>query len=167
MTEIRPEDKISGVLDRTIYNLEFINEHCHPDGPFEVVQLVNSFMGAAIHPWENLLKEHEQLVNLSENDVNWPPLTKANPNDDDPIDFHEQLAWIRHAFAHGNIEYVNAGGKISGIDIRNSGFSKKQNKRINWGTHLDIDTLGKLLNSYCAMAHRIDKDTRDGRNESP
>jgi|SRR5579884_2892901 len=163
MTAIEPEDRISGVLERTMYNLRFIERRRRPDGPFEVIQLINSFMGAAVHPWENLLSTQEELVNLTAQDVGWPQLIKSEEADDDPADFHEQLAWIRHAFAHGNIEYINEDDSIVGIKIRNKGRSRKQKKDINWGTQLDLRQLRALLVSYCRIAQRIDAHRRGSR----
>ena len=160
MTEIKPEDRISGVLQRTRYNLDFIDDRAGSSGPFEVIQLINSFMGAAVHPWENLLEQENELVNLSAREVFWPNLEKARPDDDEPFDFHEQMAWIRQAFALGNIDYLNADGSIIGIEIRNHGYSRKQKRRITWGTRLDLQQLRQLLDSYCEIAVRIDRHTR-------
>lgn len=160
MTELTPEERIASVLHRTLHNLEYIDRRARPNGPFEVVQLINSFMGAAVHPWENLLKAEDELVNLSKREVKWPSLVKSNPDDDEPSDFHEEMAWIRHAFAHGNIEYLNAEGSIVGIEIRNCGYSRKQQKRITWGTSLDLHQLRQLLDSYAEIAARIVEQTR-------
>jgi HEPN pEK499 p136 len=156
MTEIKPEEKVARILERTLFNLSFINDHAHDAGPYEMTQLINSFLGAVVHPWENLLRNQPILVNLRGPDVNWPALRKAKPTDDNPLDFHESLAWIRHAFAHGNITYLNADGKIWGIEIRNKGYSKRQKKYIDWGTRLDKTTLRCLLDSYVEIARRVD-----------
>ena len=53
--DIRPMMPHVPVLDtmrRTMMNLAFLERHSAEDGPFEVTQLINSFLGALAHPWE-------------------------------------------------------------------------------------------------------------------
>jgi hypothetical protein len=38
-------------------NLKFIEEHKRRDGPYEVTQLLNSFLGALAFPWEEYRHE--------------------------------------------------------------------------------------------------------------
>ena len=53
---MNPEDPVRDVMRRTMFNLRFIEEHQEQNGPFEVTQLVNSFLGALAHPWEHFRK---------------------------------------------------------------------------------------------------------------
>jgi hypothetical protein len=47
-----PYEPVLDIMRRTMANLEFVEEHKSDIGPFEVTQLLNSFLGALAHPWE-------------------------------------------------------------------------------------------------------------------
>ncbi len=47
-----PNEPLRDVMRRTMKNLEFVERSATPTGPFEVTQLINSFIGALAHPWE-------------------------------------------------------------------------------------------------------------------
>ena len=57
------EEKTKEVIRRTMFNLRFVEKHAGQDGPYEVTQLLNSFLGALAHPWEEL-KPQLSLVDL-------------------------------------------------------------------------------------------------------
>src|SRR5262245_41140668 len=109
MTEIKPNKKLQTVMERTMFNLRFIQQHAAADGPFEVVQLVNSFSGAMAHPWE-LMKRLDPL-GLSTFPMKearrrgWPILEKELASDKDPEFYGRMLAWTRNGFAHGNVNF--------------------------------------------------------------
>lgn len=44
------------ILKRTIFNLKYIVKNKDVDGPFEVTQLMNSFLMAVIQKWTNSKK---------------------------------------------------------------------------------------------------------------
>jgi len=41
-------------MRRTMANLEFVEAHSGPNGPYEATQLIDSFLGALAHPWETM-----------------------------------------------------------------------------------------------------------------
>ena len=53
-------------------NLEFVEEHKSDIGPFEVTQLLNSFLGALAHPWENLKEELNSISLVDAERDGWP-----------------------------------------------------------------------------------------------
>jgi hypothetical protein len=55
-----PNERIVDVMRRTMFNLRYIEESSADFGPYEVTQLVNSFMGAFAHPWERFKNELEK-----------------------------------------------------------------------------------------------------------
>jgi hypothetical protein len=68
------------------------------EGPFEVTQLVNSFLGALAHPWEALFKNRDpgdfpQLARLSRHLSNAQTIGGTAPN------LIDQLGNIRNAFS--------------------------------------------------------------------
>jgi hypothetical protein len=50
---MNPEQPVRDIMQWTMMNLEFIEAQPRDPrtGPFEVTQLVNSFLGALAHPW--------------------------------------------------------------------------------------------------------------------
>ena len=138
MTEIFADEKLQQMMDRTMCNLRFIHEHCAVSGPFEVVQLVNSFSGAMVHPWEvkrgNELSAMKDLTLSAAQNRGWPVLQKELSSDEDPASYHEMLQWTRNAFAHGNVDFENLDGQIAKIRIWNHPFRKPR----NWGTVVSV-----------------------------
>lgn len=144
MTEILADERLKEVMDRTMCNLRFIHDRCSDDGPFEVVQLVNSFSGAMAHPWEEM--KRLKSLNLSQSieaarDRGWPVLDKELPTDSDPKDYGEMLRWIRNGFAHGNIDFKNANGSIVRIQVWNCPIGRPR----NWGTVVDVRVMEDFL----------------------
>ena len=41
-----PHDPVRDIMRRTMHNLKFVEARAGADGPYEVTQLVNSFLGA-------------------------------------------------------------------------------------------------------------------------
>lgn len=124
MSEIEADEKLQEVMRRTMCNLRFIKEHAARGGPFEVVQLVNSFAGAMVHPWENM-KRLDSLglrwLSLAQaRERGWPVLEKEPGNNyQDPANYGQMLQWIRNGFAHGNVEFENTDGEIAKIRVCN------------------------------------------------
>ncbi|MBX3070801.1 MAG: hypothetical protein KF883_09915 [Thermomicrobiales bacterium] len=125
MTEIRPEEKHREFMRRTLENLAFIHEHRGPDGPYEVTQLVNSFLGAMVHPWERM--RFAQFARLSDvtiaeaKGLGLPVFQTDLTASDEPRNYREMFRFVRNAFAHDNIEFENRDGEIVGITLENCG----------------------------------------------
>jgi hypothetical protein len=49
---MEPFEEVKDLMKRTMFNLRFVEEHKARNGPYEVTQLINSFLGAMAHPWE-------------------------------------------------------------------------------------------------------------------
>jgi hypothetical protein len=75
-----PTEPLRDIMRRTIANLEFIERKATPSGPFEVTQLVNSYLGALAHPWERLRVELNEMPLGS---AGWPAIRKERDSDDD------------------------------------------------------------------------------------
>jgi hypothetical protein len=145
MTEIKADEKLRRVMERTMFNLRFVHERRADSGPYEVVQLVNSFSGAMVHPWE-VLKEPDSLglknVSLAEARLRgWPVLNKRHPSDAEPANYHKMLQWIRNAFAHGNVEFEKLDGHIARIRIWNCPPQQPP----NWTAVVSVDDMEDFL----------------------
>jgi hypothetical protein len=49
-----PHEPVLDIMRRTMRNLAFIGQRVSIGDPFEVTQLINSFLGALAHPWGKL-----------------------------------------------------------------------------------------------------------------
>jgi hypothetical protein len=67
-----PFEPLLDIMRRTMANLEFVEEHKSANGPFEVTQLLNSFLGALAHPWENLKGELNSISVVDAKREGWP-----------------------------------------------------------------------------------------------
>jgi len=143
-----PTHPVRDVMARTIANLDFVRAHATDDGPYEVTQLVNSFLGALAHPWERLRRDVARESIASATERGWPRLEKERPEDVEPRDLADLLRLVRNAFAHGNIEYQSENGR----DITHVRIWNERHGRRTWGTRLDIDTLRTFLERFSEMA---------------
>ncbi|MFT4038726.1 MAG: HEPN family nuclease [Thermomicrobiales bacterium] len=154
MTRIRPDDAMHEVMRRTLLNLDFIAVHKSPAGPYEVTQLVNSFAGAMIYPWEkqryNALAHYKQIDLAEARLKGWPVLEKELDTDVEPANYHVMLGYIRNAFAHGNIEFISNKDVIGALRIWNCEF--REPKKRNWGAIVTIRDIEVFLMFFCDLA---------------
>ena len=67
-----PFEPVLDIMRRTMENLEFVERHANKDGPYEVTQLINSFLGALAHPWEEFQAELLQMPLADAAAKGWP-----------------------------------------------------------------------------------------------
>ena len=147
-----PQEPVRDVMQRTMFNLQFIEEHQALHGPFEVTQLVNSFLGALAHPWEQF-KEELKEITLSEAEAQgWPPIHKERDTDTDPQNLGQLLRLMRNGIAHGNIEFrPDTDNQIRAIRLWNN----NEKGRRTWGTILTIDVMRTLLVRFVELAEGL------------
>lgn len=146
MTEIKREDRYHELMRRTMFNYWQIKKQARREGPFEVVQLVNSFMGAMAHPWQELARDKQlDLKSISLNEARqngWPVFTKECRSDLTPRSYFQMLTWTRHAFAHGNIEFFTDTSRDEIVEIA---FHNELNEQRVWGSRVEIQILEDFL----------------------
>lgn len=155
MVKIQPDEKLNEVMRRTMFNLRYVKSRAAMDGPFEVVQLVNSFSGAMVHPWENMrrldalgLKTKSMREALDEG---WPILEKELPTEDkDPANYGQMLQWIRNGIAHGNVNFENTDGQITSVRVWSCEFRPPHNRE--WGTVVSVRRMEEFLYFFCNLA---------------
>ena len=120
-----PDDPVRTVMKRTIANLQFIDQEDErlkaearanglsrrdaDQAPFEATQLLNSFLGVLIHPWETLRERSGQGIAIGLDEAErreWPVLRNQNPHAPEAKNYARMLSNIRNAFAHGSIELL-------------------------------------------------------------
>jgi hypothetical protein len=145
-----PYEPLRDVMRRTINNLEFVEQSATTTGPFEVTQLINSFIGALAHPWEQLKAELNDMP-LSDA-AGWPTIRKELPSDADPDSIGELVRLLRNAIAHGNMEFMpGKQGDIKALRI----WNKNKSGRRTWGTILTVTNMRLFLLRFVALAEDL------------
>jgi HEPN pEK499 p136 len=127
-------------------NLEFVEARSGPNGPFEVTQLINSFLGALAHPWEAIRDELKTLPLREAEARGWPRVTKERPTDEDPSSLGDLLRRLRNCVAHGNIEFLPDGrGEIQALRLWN--VDTHRNRR-TWGAIVTVGNVRQLLTLF-------------------
>lgn len=179
---------------RTQQNLEFINRHKDHDGPFEITQLINSFLAVVAHPWDQLLdKDKLNDIGLDSRvmrECGFPDIPNL-PVEGNPAPMtsaYDLLRVLRNGMAHGNMELLDrralrdlrqygplprvAEGEIAGIRIWNR---KSESDPITWCTALNIHELEQIVTAMMRLcekrslwidAERLSQDQRDAERKA-
>lgn len=145
-------DLVRDVMHRTMFNLRFIEERAAPDGPYEVTQLVNSFLCAYVLPWERLPDKSLGMSLEEAAKRGWPIIKKELPEDQDPENLGRLIRLVRNSFAHGNIELLSGpDGNIQGIRFWNN----RRGRGRTWGARLSVWELREYLERFAARADEL------------
>lgn len=158
------EQPVLRLVYRTIENYEFIDRNKTSSGPFEVTQLINSFLAVVAHPWDQLLdKDKLKQVGIESRRFKecgfpeFPSLpVEGTPSRAD--DAHELLRVLRNGLAHGNMQLLDrkmlrslrqmgplprvAERDIAGIKLWNRASDMAP---ITWCTALNVYELQQIL----------------------
>ncbi len=152
-----PSEPVPEVMRRTMFNLKFIKKHQDRNGPYEVTQLVNSFLGALAHPWETYRNDLMRLPLSEAERRGWPKVKKEQLSDRDPDSLGDLLRLVRNSFAHGNVQFLP--DERNGIQaIRFWNTSPKSGKR-TWGAILTVGHLESFLKCFVALAEELHQST--------
>jgi hypothetical protein len=157
-----PTQPVLDIMRRTMTNLRFVETHSAPDGPYEVTQLINSFIGALAHPWEAMREDLNTLPLTVAAERGWPRIVKERERDEEPVSVGRLLHLLRNAVAHGNIEFLSDGrGDIRALRVWNR---DPRNGRRTWGAIVTVDDLRDLLLRFVQL---IDERHPDDRWQMP
>ncbi len=152
-----PHEPVLDIMRRTMANLAFIERHASNDGPFEVTQLINSFLGALAHPWESLKGELNSITIEDAERRGWPIPQVGQPTDRPPTTLGELIRLMRNGVAHGNISFLPDGqGQIAELQIENQNGEGQR----TWGTTITPDTMRTFLGRFVALVEDLDRDAR-------
>lgn len=150
-----PHEPVLDVMRRTMANLEFIETHASSAGPFEITQLINSFLGAMAHPWEQLKTDLDSIPIEEAISEGWPKLRKERSSDREPSTLGELVRLLRNGIAHGNIDFHPDGqGRIAALRFVNK---NKQDRR-TWGVIVTPADMRQFLRQFVALVEAIAKD---------
>jgi hypothetical protein len=136
-----------------MFNLRYIEGVRNSDGPYEVTQLVNSFLAALAHPWEEL-KSNLKCTTLHQAAAEgWPVLKRERPDDVEPTSLGDLLRLVRNSFAHGNIEFLGSGtSEITHLRIWNM---TPNTDRRTWGTIASVADMRQFLERFVELADEL------------
>jgi hypothetical protein len=145
-----PHEPVLDVMRRTMANLAFVEEHAGREGPFEVTQLINSFLGALAHPWEKLSPsldiplEHAALQG-------WPIPSSEIAVGPVPPSLAVLIRWLRNGVAHGNLRFLSGGrGEIKAIQVENFDRGRR-----TWRGTITIKDMRALLHRFVGLIEEI------------
>ena len=151
-----PTQPVVDIMRRTMANLEFIEAHSTRDGPYEVTQLINSFLGALAHPFEDFSDDLKRLPVDEAVKRGWPAINKELGTDRDLSTVDELIRVLRNAVAHGNIEFRSDGrGEIHALHLWNS--DTRSNRR-TWGATVTASDARKLLTLFVSLIEERHRD---------
>lgn len=150
-------------------------------GPYEVTQLINSFLGVFGLPRENEIPDELSEYTLEDaQDWGFPVLIDTYPEVlmisrsrgtlilKTEMNLNDVCKLLRNGIVHGNFEFSghsDAFGdtQISGISIWNERDNKERSR--NWGCRITIAELRQVLSSFYAIASHIYEQSENRRKE--
>jgi hypothetical protein len=139
-----PHEPVRDIMRRTMKNLEFIEARATADGPYEVTQLINSFLGALAHPWESLRADLNAMPLSEAVARGWPNIAKERENDVEPRSLGNLVRFMRNGVAHGNLTFLpGSEGEIQAIRVVNK--DPKKNYRRTWGAIVTVEDMRVFL----------------------
>jgi hypothetical protein len=146
-----PYEPVRDVMRRTISNLQFVEAHQAANGPYEVTQLLNSFLGALCHPWETYKTELGAKSVADATVEGWPQIKKEQQTDQDPQSFGDLVRLMRNGIAHGNIEFLpDAAGEIGAVRIWNKDHGVR-----TWGCSIGVGDMRKFLICFVNLSEEL------------
>src|SRR5262245_54699812 len=147
-----PHESVRDVMRRTMHNLEFVEAHAGVEGPYEVTQLINSFLGALAHPWEIYRGDLTTMSLSAAQTGGWPAIAKERPTDREPDSLGDLVRLMRNALAHGNVEFLaGASADIRALRLWNTDRSGRR----TWGTIVTVVDMRSFLMRFVALAEEL------------
>jgi len=151
-----PHVPVLDMMRRTMVNLAYVERHSAKDGPFEVTQLINSFLGALAHPWETLKADLPSISLAEAAAAGWPVPEQQGGRGPPPESLGELLRLLRNGIAHGNLSFLPDGrGEIQAIRIENY-----DRRRLTWRGVISVQDMRALLHRFVALVEEVDHEAR-------
>jgi HEPN pEK499 p136 len=148
---VMPHDTVRDIMHRTMQNLQFVEEHAGVDGPYEVTQLINSFLGALAHPWETYRDDLIAMTLADASAGGWPAIGKERPTDREADSLGDLVRLMRNALAHGNVEILpDASTEIRALRLWNTDRGRR-----TWGAVVTVADMRSFLTRFVALAEKL------------
>ena len=151
-----PTDPILDIMRRSMANLAFVEAHAGSKGPYEVTQLINTFLSAFMHPFEAM--QHDLMARPLQEAAafGWPTIKKESPSDNEPASLGDLVRLMRNSVAHGNIEFLPDGeNQIKALRIWNT---RPHGGPRNWGAIVTVDDMRMLLDHFVELVEIRHRD---------
>jgi hypothetical protein len=151
-----PHEPVRDMMRRTMQNLQFVEAHKGPNGPYEVTQLLNSFLGALAHPWEKYQVElcSKSLTEAAK--IGWPDILKERRADRDPTSLGDLIGLMRNAIAHGNIDFLpGPTAEIQALRVWNMNRGRR-----TWGALVSVADMRIFLGCFVQLAEVLGAEQR-------
>ncbi len=151
-----PTERLLDIMRRSMANLKYVEAHAGPSGPYEVTQLINTFLGALAHPFEAMREDLLSLPITEAQASGWPAIAVERPNSFQPSSVGDLIRLMRNGLAHGNIEFLSDGkGQIQAIRLWNT---EPRTQRRTWAAIVTIQDMRALLASFVDLIERRHQD---------
>ena len=151
-----PTEPILDIMRRSMANLAFVEAHACPAGPYEVTQLINTFLGALAHPFEAMRNDLMALPLTDAAVLGWPTINKERPSDTEPASLGDLIRLMRNGMAHGNLDYLSDGkGQIHALRVWNT---RPRTGARTWGAVVPIADMRRFLGLFVELIERRHKD---------
>lgn len=147
-----PTQPVLDIMRRSMANLAFVEERQTPKGPYAVTQLINTFLGALVHPWEAMRDDLKQLPLDVAAAHGWPKVEKEWPDDADPKSLGDLLRLLRNGMAHGNIEFLpDKRRQIRGFRVWNTNHAGHR----TWGAVVTVKQARAFLHAFADLMEKF------------
>jgi hypothetical protein len=151
-----PTDPLLDIMRRSMANLDFVEAHAGPAGPYEVTQLINTFLGALAHPFEAMRDDLMALPLTHAAALGWPMITKERPTDTEPGSLGDLIRLMRNGMAHGNLDYLSDGkGQIHALRVWNT---HPRTGARTWGAVVRVADMRRFLRLFVELIEHRHKD---------
>lgn len=143
---VMPTQPLLEIMRRSMANLAFVEARATPDGPYEVTQLINTFLGALAHPFEAMRDDLMVLPLTQAVALGWPAINREDASDREPASLGDLIRLMRNAMAHGNIEYLSDdNGQIHALRVQNT---HPQTGGRMWGAVVKVADMRRFLTLF-------------------
>jgi HEPN pEK499 p136 len=143
-------------MERTMFNLRFVEERKARNGPYEVTQLINSFLGAMAHPWERWKKA---LKEMDQQQDGWPIIVTEEGYSYTPKSRGDLIRLMRNAMAHGDLVFESKGGEIVALSLWNT--------LNDWRARVKVEELHSFLTCFVKLAEDLYDNPPPPDDKSP
>jgi hypothetical protein len=149
-----PMKPVLDIMRRSMQNLSFVEAAAGPSGPYEVTQLINTFLGALVHPYEVMQNDLDAIPVSEAETLGWPAIVCERTSDSEPSSIGDLIRLMRNGVAHGNIEFLPAAwGEIHAIRIWNVHRGRR-----TWGAIVTIKNMRRLLAKFVVLIEERHRD---------
>ena len=151
-----PTEPLLDIMHRSMVNLAFVESRAGPAGPYEVTQLINTFLAALAHPFEAMRDDLMALPLTDAAAMGWPTITKERPSDRDPASLGDLIRLMRNGMAHGNLGYLSdSKGRVCALRVWNT---HPRTGTRTWGTVVPVVEMRRFLSLFVDLIERRHKE---------